>query len=223
MAQRTESDAAEPDDRPGHVPTGDKPGATVLEQLGGVSGLIYSTVPIVVFVPVNSFFGLRAAIIAALATAVAVFGVRLLRREALTPAVSGVIGVAICVFIAHRVGDAKGYFLFGIWTTLVYALVFVVSIVVRWPLVGVAWHLVNGQGTGWRRDRRILHAYDLATALWALVFAARYLLQSQLYDHDQTGWLAVARISMGWPLTAVAVLGTILLVRRATTRETLGA
>ena len=68
-----------------------------------------------------------------------------------------------------------------------------------------------------------LHAYDLATALWALVFAARYLLQSQLYDHDQTGWLAVARISMGWPLTAVAVLGTILLVRRATTRETLGA
>ena len=59
--------------------------------------------------------------------------------------------------------------------------------------------------------------------MWALVFAARYLLQSQLYDHDQTGWLAVARISMGWPLTAVAVLGTILLVRRATTRETLGA
>ena len=35
---------------------------TVLEQIGGVSGLVYSTVPVVVFVPVNSFFDLRTAI-----------------------------------------------------------------------------------------------------------------------------------------------------------------
>ncbi len=60
---------------------------------------------------------------------------RIIRREGLTPAISGLLGVAICVFIASRVGgDAKGgYFLFGIWTTLVYAVVFVVSILVRWP------------------------------------------------------------------------------------------
>jgi len=101
----------------------------------------------------------------------------------------------------------------------VYAVVFVISIVVRWPLVGVAWHLVNGQGTGWRRSRATLRAYDLATAVWALVFVARYVLQSQLYDHDQTGWLAVARIAMGWPLTAIAVLATVYLVRRATQSE----
>ncbi|GAC68890.1 DUF3159 domain-containing protein [Gordonia soli] len=192
---------------------------TVLEQMGGVSGLIYSTVPVVVFVPVNSLWGLTAAIIAALATAVVILVVRLIRHEPVTPALAGLFGVAICVFIAYRTGSAKGYFLFGIWTTLLYAGVFVFSIVIRWPLIGVAWNLVNGAGSAWRRDRRTLIAYDLATAFWALVFGARYITQSQLYDHDQTGWLAFARIAMGWPLTAVAVLATVLLVRRAARRS----
>ncbi|MFE0747345.1 DUF3159 domain-containing protein [Gordonia sp. NPDC058843] len=192
---------------------------TVLEQIGGVSGLVYSTVPVVVFVPLNSFFDLRTAIYAALGVAALLFVVRLVRREPLTPAISGLLGVAICVFIADRVGDAKGYFLFGIWSTLVYAIVFAVSIVVRWPLIGVAWHLINGEGSGWRKQRSILRAYDIATALWAVLFAARYLTQSELYDDGATGWLAFTRIAMGWPLTALVVLATILLVRRAKRAE----
>jgi hypothetical protein len=64
-----------------------------------------------------------------------------------------------------------------------------------------------------------LRAYDIATALWALVFAARYLAQSELYDLGATGWLAFTRIAMGWPLTALAVLATVLLVRRAVREE----
>ena len=194
---------------------GERPTPTVLEQLGGVSGLISSTIPVIVFVAVNAAFGLTAAIIAALATAVSVAAVRLFRHDGLAPAISGFLGVAICAFIAHRVGDAKGYFLFGIWTSLLYAGVLVASILLRWPLIGVAWNYVNGAGTQWRRDRRTLIAYDVATAFWALVFAGRYLAQSSLYDSGDTGWLAVARIGMGWPLTALAVVVTMVLVRRA--------
>ncbi|MFW0790393.1 DUF3159 domain-containing protein [Gordonia sp. CPCC 205333] len=183
--------------------------------MGGVSGLIYSTLPIVVFVPANMIFNLTGAIIAALACAMVIFVIRLVRREQLSPAISGLFGVAICAYIAHRTGSAKGYFLFGIWVTLVYAGIFVLSILVRWPLVGVAWNAINGNGHSWRKHRPTLVAYDIATALWALVFGARYLVQSSLYDSSHTGWLAVARIGMGWPLTAAAVLGTVLLVRRA--------
>nr|WP_245549785.1 DUF3159 domain-containing protein [Gordonia effusa] len=183
--------------------------------MGGVSGLIYSTLPVVVFVPANMAFGLTGAIIAALVCAVVIFAIRLVRREPLNPAISGLLGVAICAFIAHRTGDAKGYFLFGIWTMLAYAGVFVLSILLRWPLVGVAWNAINGNGHAWRKHRPTLLAYDLATALWAVVFGARYIVQSSLYDTSHTGWLAVARIGMGWPLTAAAVLGTVLLVRRA--------
>ena len=202
-------------DAASEVDAAERSTATVLGQLGGVSGLISSMIPVIVFVVVNAAFGVTAAIVAALCTAALVAVVRLLRRDGLAPAVSGFLGVAICAFIAHRVGDAKGYFLLGIWTSLVYAGVLLASILVRWPLIGVAWNYVNGAGTQWRRDRRTLIAYDIATAFWALVFAGRYLAQSSLYDSGDTGWLAVARIGMGWPLTALAVVVTVLLVRRA--------
>lgn len=188
---------------------------TVLEQLGGLSGLVYSTVPVLVFVPVNSIWGLTAAIWAALAVATVILVWRLVQRTPVQPAVSGLLGVGVCAFIAYRTGDAKGYFLFGIYTSLLYAAGFVVSILVRRPLVGVIWGMLNGQGSSWRRHRVAVRAYDIATAAWALVFAARYFVQHELYDADRTGWLAVARIGMGWPLTAVALLVTLWAVRRA--------
>ncbi len=188
---------------------------TLLEQMGGVSGLVYSTLPVLVFVPVNSIWNLTAAIWASLGVAAGILVWRVVRREPVQPAISGFIGVGVCAFIAYRTGDAKGFFLFGIYTSLLYGGVFLVSILVRWPLVGVIWGVLNGHGSDWRKHRKALLAYDIATAAWAVVFGARYIVQSYLYDTDQTGLLAVARIGMGWPLAAVAFGVTLWAIRRA--------
>lgn len=188
---------------------------TLLEQLGGFAGLIYSTLPVFVFVPVNALLGLSVAIWAALGVAGAVLAWRLIRREPIQPAVSGFLGVGICALIAWRVGEAKGFFLFGIYTSLLYGAVFLISMLVRRPLVGVVWAVLNGHGGDWRTDPRVVRLYDVATAAWALVFGARYLVQNHLYAADSTGWLAAARIAMGWPLTALALLVTFWAVRRA--------
>ncbi|MGW0181536.1 DUF3159 domain-containing protein [Nocardia sp. NPDC003345] len=188
---------------------------TMLEQLGGFSGLIYSTLPVLVFVPVNTLFGLAVAIWAALGVAAAILLWRLVRREPIQPAVSGFLGVGICALIAWRVGEAKGFFLFGIYTSLIYGAAFLISILVRRPLVGVVWGFLNGHGGDWRGDPRVVRLYDVATVAWVLVFGARYLVQNHLYDTDSTGWLAAARIGMGWPLTALALVVTVWAVRRA--------
>ncbi|KJF22388.1 hypothetical protein SZ00_03036 [Rhodococcus sp. AD45] len=186
-----------------------------MDQLGGVSGLVYTSLPILIFVPVNSIWNLTAAIWAAVGVAVLIAAWRVFRKESIQPAISGVLGVAVSAFIAHRTGDAKGYFLFGIYTSLAYGAAFVVSILIRWPLVGIIWGFLNGHGNLWRRHKGAVRAYDIATAAWALVFGARYVVQSQLYDTDHTGWLAVARIAMGWPLAGLAFVVTIWAVRKA--------
>lgn len=80
---------------------------TLLEQLGGFSGLIYSTLPVVVFVPVNSVAGLTVAIWAALGVAAAVLVWRLVRRNPIQPAISGFLGVGVCAFIAYRMGRPR--------------------------------------------------------------------------------------------------------------------
>lgn len=187
----------------------------VLEQMGGVSGLIYSSLPVVAFVPMSQLFGLTPAIRAALGVAAVILVWRLARRETAQPAISGFIGVGVCALIAYVMGESKGYFLLGIWSSLVWAAVFALSVLIRRPVVGYVWGWVNGHDRDWRRVRRAVLAFDIATMVWVLVFASRFVVQQHLYDADQTGWLGVARIAMGWPLTALAALVTYLAIRAA--------
>jgi hypothetical protein len=187
----------------------------VLEQMGGISGLVYSSLPVVAFVPISQFFGLTTAIIAALGVAAAILVWRLARHESAQPAISGFFGVGACALIAYLLGESKGYFLLGIWSSLVWAAVFAASVLIRRPVVGYIWGWVNGHSSDWRRARKAVLAFDIATFVWVLVFGSRFVVQHHLYDADQTGWLGVARIAMGWPLTAAAALVTYLAIRAA--------
>ena len=191
------------------------PADRVMEQLGGVAGLIYSSVPVLLFVGTERLLGLAAAAGAALGSAVLILLLRIVRRESLQPAVSGLIGVAVCVLIAYLLGESKGYFLLGIWTSLMWASVFAVSIVIRRPVVGYIWSWLHGHDRAWRTVRRAVYAFDIATLTWVVVFAARFVVQRVLYDTNHEGWLVVARIAMGWPLAAIAALVTFLAIKAA--------
>jgi hypothetical protein len=188
---------------------------TMLQQMGGVSGIVASTIPVVVFVIANVLFELRPAVLAALVAGITVAAWRIARRQALQPAVSGLFGVGIAAFLAYRSGEARAFYLPGLLYSAACGLAFLVSAVARWPLAGVIWHGINGDGQGWRRDPRLLRAYTWATVLWALVFAARVAVQGLLYRYDEETWLGIARLAMGYPLVGVALLGTVWAVRRA--------
>ncbi len=187
----------------------------LLARVGGVSGLVYSSLPVVTFVAVSAAAGLQAAIASALGVAALVLVWRLVRRESAQPAVSGFMGVGICALIAYFVGQSKGYFLLGIWISLLWAVVFAVSVAIRRPVVGYLWSWSTGRDRAWRGVPRAVYAFDIASVGWVLVFAARFVVQHWLYDANRTGWLAAARLGMGWPLTALAALLTYGAIRAA--------
>jgi len=208
---------AEPDrDRP------EREVPTIMDQMGGVPGIVSSSAPVLVFIIVNVLTSLVPALIAALATGVAVAVWRFTRKQALMPALSGLLGVGIAAFIAYRTGEARGFYLPGLLTSAAFGLAFLVSVLVRRPLAGVIWHGINGHGQTWRRDPRLLRAYTWASLLWVVVFASRVVVQGWLYDAQEETWLGIARLAMGLPLFALALLGTVLAVRRAR-RTPLGA
>ena len=188
--------------------------------MGGVPGIVASTIPVAVFVVTNILFDLRPALVAAVVAGVAVAVWRLVRREALQPAISGLLGVGFAAYIAHRTGEARGFYLPGLVVSAFLGTAFLVSVLVRHPLAGVIWHAINGDGQGWRRDPRLLRAYTLASLLWTVVFAARLVVQGLLYNADEETWLGIARLAMGYPLVGVALLGTVWAVRRATRGRT---
>jgi hypothetical protein len=207
--ERAAAPTAEPDgDEPRSTPT-------LMDQMGGISGIVASTIPVAVFVVANILFELKPALIAAIVAGVLVAGWRIARKQPLQPAVSGLVGVGVCAFIAYRTGEARGFYLPGLLYSAALALAFLISIIARWPLAGVVWHGINGHGQGWRKDPRMLRAYMWASGLWTLVFAARLVVQGWLYNANEDTWLGIARLAMGYPLIGVALLGTVWAVRRA--------
>ncbi|SCX57062.1 Protein of unknown function [Klenkia marina] len=112
--------------------------ALVLDSLGGWRGMVDVSLPTIAFVVANSLGGLTAGIWAALGAAVLVFGLRLVRKETVQQAVSGLIGVAIAVAIARASGEARDFFVLGLVRNAGLGVVLLGSVLVRWPLVGVA-------------------------------------------------------------------------------------
>jgi hypothetical protein len=195
----------------------------MLASIGGWTGAIITAIPTAVFVIVNVTAGLRWAIIAAVGSAVVLTGYRLVRRQPIQQALSGLFGVLVAALIAARTGQARGYFLVGIWTSFGYAVPFAISLLIRRPLVGLLWEFLDPSPAvephrPWYRRRPLLLAYTWATLAATAVFLARGIVQWQLYGANATGWLAFARIAMGYPLFIAAVGFSFLVVTRARRR-----
>jgi hypothetical protein len=194
----------------------------MLDSIGGWTGTVIAAIPTVVFVIVNAVSSLRWAIVAAVGSSVVLAGYRLARRQSVQQALTGLIGVVIASLIAGRTGKAKGYFLLGILSSFAYGAAFLVSIIVRRPLVGLVWEFLDPSPPDlddpdrrWWRRPQLLRAYDLATGAGVVLFLARGIVQWALYQKNATGWLAFARIAMGYPLYIAAVGFAFWVIRRA--------
>ncbi|MGY1696104.1 DUF3159 domain-containing protein [Geodermatophilus sp. SYSU D00814] len=123
--------------------TGDAgPGVTfdrhlVLEQLGGWRGMVDASLPTVAFIVANALGDLRTGIWCAIGAALLVLAFRLVRRESVQQAFSGLFGVAVAVAIAAASGQARNYFVPGIIRNAVIGVVLLASVPLRWPLIGV--------------------------------------------------------------------------------------
>jgi hypothetical protein len=109
----------------------------VLEQLGGWRGMVDATLPTVAFILANAFWELRTGIWAALGAALVIFVLRLVRRESVQQASSGLFAVGVAVAIAAASGQARDFFVVGIVRNAAVGVLLLGSIPLRWPLVGV--------------------------------------------------------------------------------------
>lgn len=175
----------------------------LLAATGGPLGIAETVLPGVAFVVAYTISGsdTRASAIVAVAVALVLTVARLARRETPRHALAGLAGVVLAAFVATRSGKAENFFLPGLLLNAAYAGAFLISIVVRRPLVGF---VVPGA------PRR---AALQATWGWVGFFALRLAVQLPLYLAGAVVALGVARTAMGVPLFAVGVWLTWLLTR----------
>ena len=172
--------------------------AALFEAFGGVRGLVETTVPGLVFITmftVNK--DIHAAALTALALS-AVMGVfRLIRRDTVKHAFSGVFGVAFGVLFAMMTGDAKAFYLPGMLYTLGLALAYVITAAAGVPLLGLVLGPVFKENLSWRkRNPGRKKAYTKASYAWGFILLGKSAILFPMYlaDVDPTrfGWVSVA-------------------------------
>lgn len=184
-----------------------------MAAVGGVRGIVEGVLPALVFVVAFvATDDLAVALVGALLVVVALVVARLIQRGTLLQSLAGFGGVLIGLVWAWRSGEASDYFLWGFVVNAAYLAAFLISLVVRRPLVGLAVGLFTNTLGTWRESPRY-RMYVVASWIWVGVFAARLALQIPLYLADDVAWLGTARLMMGVPLFALAAYFTWLLVR----------
>jgi hypothetical protein len=180
---------------------------SIADAVGGPLGIAESALPSAAFVLTYTVSGqeTRTALIVAVAVGV-VFGVaRIARGKTVQFALAGLGGLALSAYVVSRTGRAEDFFLPGLLFNAAYALAYAISIVVRWPLLGVIVATLRGGGMEWRNDPVALRNYSRASWIWVALFSLRLAVQLPLYLAGALAALGVARISMGIPLFAVGI------------------
>lgn len=193
----------------GHGPAPEQIGvdrAMLDRAIGGWRGVIDSGVPTLLFITAYVVTGqqLRPSLIVAVASGLVIAVWRAVRRESLQQVLAGFVGVAISAFVASRTGRAEDYFLMGILINVGYGLAYLVSILVRWPLMGLIIGFLRGDATGWRDDPRQYAAYVTTSWIWVGMFGLRLAVQVPLYLAGAVELLGAMKLLLGWPLFLLA-------------------
>jgi hypothetical protein len=183
------------------------------QSLGGARGMIESALPFIAFTIAWVITRqLYPAIAAAVVTAMLLAVIRLIQRQSIKYVVQAVIPTAIAVLIATRTGRAQDVFLPGILYNGALAVLSIVTVAIRKPLVGFIIGAAVGDPTGWTRDSGLVKMTSKLTLVLAVPYVARFVIQLPLFLAGQVVLLGIAKVILGWPLliAALTVIGLML-------------
>ena len=183
------------------------------QSLGGARGMIESALPFIAFTIAWVITRqLYPAVAAAVVTALLLAVIRLIQRQSIKYVVQAVIPTAIAVLIATRTGRAQDVFLPGILYNGALAVLSIVTVAIRKPLVGFIIGAAVGDPTGWTRDSGLVKMTSKLTLVLAVPYVARFVIQLPLFLTGQVVLLGIAKVILGWPLliAALTVIGLML-------------
>ncbi|HUH53688.1 MAG TPA: DUF3159 domain-containing protein [Microbacteriaceae bacterium] len=190
----------------------------VLAAVGGFRGILEALLPGLLYLVIYIVIGdARLSAIAPATIAILIVVIRLISRQTLVTAISGILGVAIAVLTTLFTGKGEDFFLPGFWINGIWIVALTVSLLLRWPLIGFLVGLVRNDFTAWKNDKMIYAAAKFSSLIWLTLFVLRLVIQVPFYLAGDVAALGVARLVMGTPLFALVILFTWLLFRKTLT------
>jgi len=188
---------------------------SLLGSVGGVQGLIETTLP--GFLYVLTFTITRDVVIAASVVGVAVLALTIrhfVLKRPWTQLVGSLVGVGLAIWLTLRPGGQAGdFYLKDFWINAAYGSVLLLSVIARYPLIGLLMGFLTNQGLSWRKDRRKVRFFDLVTLLWVGLFATRLIVEVPLYLAGDVVTLGFVKIVLGLPFYLTMIWISWLLLR----------
>lgn len=173
----------------------------VLSAFGGKKGLIDSGIPSVIFLLVfNLRDDLQDALYASVGVSIVLTIIRLLARDTVQHAFSGLIGALICAWFANRTGNPSDVFVPKLLTNLGYGTVYLIANLAGWPILGLMLGPILGENFLWRNDPARKKAYLRASWIWVAMFFTRIAVQYPIYKSGNVNLLGTVNLAMGYPL-----------------------
>jgi hypothetical protein len=197
------------------------------KALGGKRGMVEAAVPTLTFtVSYIVSSELRLSIVLGVVAALVLGAVRLVQRSSVQYVLTSLFGIGIAAVFAMRSGNAADAFLPGIIYNAVYAVVLSLSVLVRWPAIGLMIGPFIGDKedfTSWRANPAVVTLASRLTWLLVLPCVIRVLVQYPLWMADHYGWadtfalLGFSKVAMGWPLQVAAFAAMVWVLARGRT------
>jgi hypothetical protein len=197
--------------------------ARLSEALGGRRGVVEGAVPTIAFTLTYVLSqNLRTSLTISIGLAVVLLAVRIVQRQPVQFVINSLIGIGIAAVFASRSGKAADVYLPGIIYNSGYAALMTLSILVRWPVVGLMLGSVTGDVTAWRRDPAIVRLCSRLTWLLVAPCAIRVAVNLPLYlfledGKRKVGVMGFTKLAFGWPLQIAALSLMALLLTRGRT------
>jgi uncharacterized membrane protein len=131
---------------------------------------------------------------------VAVFAaVRVVGDRKYWQALGGLLVVGASALLAGGTGRGVDFYLLDVLRTAAAGAVFLVSLLVRRPVIGLLVAGARGERSGWWRDRRLRRPYELCTLVFLAKFALAGAVMLPLYLAGQVAALGIACTLLGAP------------------------
>jgi len=188
----------------------------VLSAFGGRKGLIDSGIPSIIFlVTFNFTHSLHSALLASVAISGLLTLIRLIRRDTLQHALSGLVGVLVCAWFANKTGNPSDVYIPKLLTNLGYGSVYLIANLAGWPVLGLMLGPILGENLKWRNHPERKRAYMRASWLWVLTFFTRIAVQYPIYRSGNLNLLGSVNLAMGYPLFIATAYGSWLVLKNA--------
>lgn len=162
-------------------------------------------IPPLIFIISINFLNLNYSLLLALSFSLALFILRLIKKETGKYALFGIIGILFASIFAYINQNATNYFISDMIGNVLIVIISIYTLIIDKPLAAYASHLTRGWPIAWFLRDDVKPAYREVTYFWTIVFLIRGIVELRLYLDESINALFIVNTIVGLPLL-IAIL-----------------